>query len=86
MAFGTELLFIIALGFLVLGPKRLHETLRQVAGIKAQLEGTGSALEFQLESELASRDDNSLRTFPPQSENLCRPDSVQENDLSSRAE
>ena len=38
MGFGTEVLFMIALGLVVLGPKRLHAMLGHVArGMKSQL-------------------------------------------------
>jgi len=35
VGFGTELLFIVALGLVVLGPKRLHIVLGHVARVKA---------------------------------------------------
>lgn len=35
MGFGTQLLFVIVLGFLVLGPQRLHALLRKLAQAKA---------------------------------------------------
>jgi Sec-independent protein translocase protein TatA len=40
---GTEILFMLLLGLLVLGPKRLHAMLGRVARAKAQLE---NALRF----------------------------------------
>jgi Sec-independent protein translocase protein TatA len=36
MGFGTELLFVVLLGFVVLGPKRLHTVLEHVARAKAE--------------------------------------------------
>jgi Sec-independent protein translocase protein TatA len=54
VGFGTELLFIIALGLLVLGPKRLHTTLRHIARAKAQFEQASSNLKSQLEAELST--------------------------------
>jgi hypothetical protein len=38
VGFGTEILFMLLLGLLVLGPKRLHAMLGHVARAKAQLE------------------------------------------------
>ena len=38
MGFGTEILFMLLLGLLVLGPKRLHTMLGHVARAKAELE------------------------------------------------
>ena len=40
MGFGTEILFMLMLALLVLGPKRLHAMLGQVARAKAEL-GSG---------------------------------------------
>ena len=52
MGFGTELLFIVMLGFLVIGPKRLPTILGQIARAKAQLENATRKLEAELEVEL----------------------------------
>ena len=38
MGFGTETLFVLVLGLLVLGPKRLHTILGHLTRAKAQLE------------------------------------------------
>ena len=38
MGFGTELLFMLMLGLVVLGPKRMHAMLGHVARAKAELE------------------------------------------------
>ena len=38
MGFGTEILFMIVLGVLLLGPKRLHTVLGHVARAKSQIE------------------------------------------------
>jgi len=38
MGLGTELPLLLALGFVVLGPKRMQATLRQVARAKAELD------------------------------------------------
>jgi len=52
MGFGTELLFIVMLGFLFVGPKRLPTILGQIARARAQLEGAARNLEDELEVEL----------------------------------
>jgi len=52
MGFGTEILFTIALGGLLLGPKRMHAVLGNVARAKAQLEKASRNLKSQLEAEL----------------------------------
>jgi len=38
VGFGTEILFVLLLGLLVLGPKRLHAMLAHVARAKAGFE------------------------------------------------
>jgi len=55
VGFGTEILFIIALGGLLLGPKRLHAVLGNVARAKAQFEKASRNLKSQLEAELEAR-------------------------------
>ena len=52
MGFGTEILFMIALGGLLLGPKRLHAVLGNVARAKSQFEEASSNLKSQLKAEL----------------------------------
>ena len=52
MGFGTEVLFIIMLGLLVLGPKQLHALLGHVARAKAQFEEARRSLKSQLATEL----------------------------------
>jgi Sec-independent protein translocase protein TatA len=52
VGFGTEILFVLVLGLLVLGPKRLHTMLRHLARAKAQLEEASRGLKSQLEAEL----------------------------------
>jgi len=60
VGFGTEILFIVALGGLLLGPKRLHTVLGHAARAKAQFEKTTRSLKSQLEEELDARNrDNS---------------------------
>jgi Sec-independent protein translocase protein TatA len=49
---GTEILFILMLGLLVLGPKQLHALLKHVARAKAQFEEASRGLTSQLAAEL----------------------------------
>jgi Sec-independent protein translocase protein TatA len=52
VGFGAEILFIVLLGLLVLGPKRLHTVLVEVARAKAQFEETSRGFKSQLTAEL----------------------------------
>ena len=52
MGFGTEILFMLLLGVLVLGPQRLHTLLGHVARAKAQLEAARRSLNDQIGVEL----------------------------------
>lgn len=52
MGFGTEILFILMLGLLVLGPKQLHKLLGHVARAKAQFEEASRGFKSQLAAEL----------------------------------
>jgi Sec-independent protein translocase protein TatA len=49
---GTEILFILMLGLLVLGPKQLHTLLGHVARAKAQFEEASRGFKSQLAAEL----------------------------------
>jgi Sec-independent protein translocase protein TatA len=49
---GTEILFMITLGLVVLGPKRLHSMMGHVARAKAELENATRSLKSQLGAEL----------------------------------
>jgi Sec-independent protein translocase protein TatA len=49
---GTESLFMITLGLVVLGPKRLHAMIGHVARAKAELENATRSIESQLGAEL----------------------------------
>jgi len=51
MGFGTEILFMIVLGFLLLGRKRLPTILGHVARAKAQFERATHSLKSQLAAE-----------------------------------
>jgi Sec-independent protein translocase protein TatA len=48
---GTEILFILMLGLLVLGPKQLHVLLRHIARAKAQFEEASRGFKSQLAAE-----------------------------------
>jgi len=52
VGFGTEILFILLLGVLVLGPKRLHTVLADVARAKARCEEVSRGFKSQLTAEL----------------------------------
>ena len=49
---GTGLPLFVALGFLVLGPKRMHAMLGQLARAKAEFEKANRSLKSQLATEL----------------------------------
>lgn len=55
MGFGTEVLFMLVLELLLLGPKRLPTILGHVARAKAQFEKATRRLKSQLEAELAAQ-------------------------------
>ena len=52
MAFGSELVLMVGLGFVVLGPKRMHALLGQVARVRSELEKASRGLKSQLSTEL----------------------------------
>ena len=52
MGFGTEILLILVLGLLVLGPKQLHTLLGHVARAKARFEEASRGFKSQLAAEL----------------------------------
>jgi Sec-independent protein translocase protein TatA len=49
---GSEILFVLMLGLLVLGPKRLHAMLAHLARAKAEFEHASRGFKSQLEAEL----------------------------------
>ncbi len=51
MGLGTEVLFVLLLGLLVLGPKQLHTLLGHVARAKAQFEEASRGFKSQLAAE-----------------------------------
>jgi len=58
VGFGTEILFLLVLGLLVLGPKRLPAILGHVARAKAQFEGATHSFRSQLQAELEGQHTN----------------------------
>ncbi len=52
MGFGTEMLFLVALGLVVLGPKRLHTLLENVARMKAEFDKVNRGIKSQVTAEL----------------------------------
>jgi Sec-independent protein translocase protein TatA len=54
VGFGTELLFVILLGFLILGPKQMNAMLGHVARAKAEFDKATRGFKSQLTAELES--------------------------------
>jgi Sec-independent protein translocase protein TatA len=54
LGFGTEILFVLMLGLLVVGPKQMHALLRHVARAKAQFEKASGGFKSQLAAEFAA--------------------------------
>lgn len=52
MGFGTEIVFALMLGFLVLGPKRLHALLASFAQAKAKFADASRGFNSQLAADL----------------------------------
>ena len=52
MGLGTEILFILVLGLLLLGPKQMHTLLGHVVRAKAKFEEASRGLKSQLAAEL----------------------------------
>jgi Sec-independent protein translocase protein TatA len=52
MGLGTEIPLLLALGFVVLGPKRMQTMLRHVAHAKAELHKASRAIKSQLAGEI----------------------------------
>jgi Sec-independent protein translocase protein TatA len=51
MGFGTEVFFFVALGVLVLGPKRLHTVIGHVTRAKGRLEEITEAFKSEFAEE-----------------------------------
>jgi hypothetical protein len=52
VGFGMEILFVLMLGLLILGPKQLHTILVHAAQAKAELQNATRGLRSQLAAEL----------------------------------
>jgi Sec-independent protein translocase protein TatA len=78
VGFGTEILFILTLGLLVLGPKQLHTVLKHVARAKVELENATRGLKSQLAAELDAA--------PEISKTDCTHDSVEDRELCPKLE
>jgi Sec-independent protein translocase protein TatA len=52
MGLGTELPLLVAFGFVVLGPKRMHAMLGHVARAKAELHKASRAIKSELAGEI----------------------------------
>jgi Sec-independent protein translocase protein TatA len=82
VGFGTELLFIVALGLVVLGPKRLHIVLGRVARAKAEFDTASRGIKSQLMAELevapqsSKYDDEPLLPRAADGADADEPDSV----------
>jgi Sec-independent protein translocase protein TatA len=59
VGFGTEILFILMLALLVLGPKQMHILLGHLARVKAQFEHASRGFKSQLEAELGAAHEGS---------------------------
>jgi len=65
---GTEILFMVTLGLVVLGPKRMHAMMGHVVRAKAELENATRGIKSQLRAE--------LNTPPPNGKTNCSHESV----------
>jgi Sec-independent protein translocase protein TatA len=65
MGFGTELLLVILLGFLILGPKQMHAMLGHVARAKLELDKVTRSFKSQLTAELDSSPEDRKPEPPP---------------------
>lgn len=61
--FGGELLFLVGLGYVVLGPKRMSAVLQHFARAKREFEGTRDEIRSQLSTEVDVNAEESGRTM-----------------------
>jgi Sec-independent protein translocase protein TatA len=61
---GTEVLFILVLGLLLMGPKRLPAILAHVARAKTQFDNATRSFKSQLQAELEAGHRNSQTDSP----------------------
>ena len=52
MGLGTELPLLAGLGFVVLGPKKMHAIIRQLAEAKKRLESSSREIKSRLAAEM----------------------------------
>ncbi len=52
MGVGTEIPLLVALGFVVLGPKRMQVILKQIARVKAEFEKSSRDIKSRLTAEI----------------------------------
>ena len=52
MGLGTDIVFLLVLLLVFLGPRQMHALLRKVANLKAELERARRDVRTQIESEL----------------------------------
>jgi Sec-independent protein translocase protein TatA len=62
VGFGVELLFMLMLGLILLGPKRLHTMLGHVARAKAEFDQASRGIKSQLMAELKAEPQEKDRT------------------------
>jgi Sec-independent protein translocase protein TatA len=72
VGFGTEVLFILAVGVLLLGPKPVVELLRCIARAKARLELATRRLKQHLDAELEAPTIRSNHLFRSGRAVMCR--------------
>ena len=65
MGFGTEVLFMLVLGLLLLGPRRVPAILGHIARAKAQLEQATRHFMARLDAAPESRGDSEQATAYP---------------------
>jgi Sec-independent protein translocase protein TatA len=53
--FGTELLLFCGLGYVVLGPQRMHAIVQHIARAKTEFEKTRRQIESKLATELEAK-------------------------------
>jgi Sec-independent protein translocase protein TatA len=51
VSLGTELLLVLLLGFLILGPKQMHALLGRVAHVKAEFDKATCSFKSQLNAK-----------------------------------
>jgi Sec-independent protein translocase protein TatA len=68
VGFGAEIFFFMALGVIVLGPKRLQALIGHVARAKVRFEETTHALKSQLAEELDDKHSERPKSSPELSE------------------